>query len=299
MSFNKKAHLTANIEAIRLAFELEKEHRQPTAKERVAIQLYSGFGGLKCILNPAQTLSDYAYWPKSELDLFPLVAELQVLIRENSNTEEQYKRYWGSLKNSILTSFYTPSEIVTTIADTLQKSGITPSRFLDPSAGMGEFISAFQQTAPEISSITSFEKDLLTGKLLSQLYPNNTVNINGFEEIESRYNNYFDIVSSNIPFGDVSAFDFGFSKSKEKAKQQSTRTIHNYFFIKGVDTLREGGILAFITSQGVMNSPQNEVIRQWLMDNTNFISAVRLPNNLFVDSANTEVGSDLIVLQKN
>jgi len=299
MSFNKKAHLTTNIEAIRLAFALEKEHLQPTAKERVAIQLYSGFGGLKCILNPAQTLSDYAYWPKSELDLFPLVAELQVLIRENCNTEVQYKRYWGSLKNSILTSFYTPTEIVTTIADTLQKSGITPSRFLDQSAGMGEFISAFQQTAPESSSIMSFEKDLLTGKLLSQLYPNNTVNINGFEEIESRYNNYFDIVSSNIPFGDVSAFDFGFSKSKDKAKQQSTRTIHNYFFIKGVDTLREGGILAFITSQGVMNSPQNEVIRQWLMDNTNFVSAVRLPNNLFVDSANTEVGSDLIVLQKN
>jgi len=299
MSFNKKAHLTANIEAIRLAFALEKEHRQPTAKERVAIQLYSGFGGLKCILNPAQTLSDYAYWPKSELDLYPLVAELQVLIHENSNTEEQYKRYWGSLKNSILTSFYTPTEIVTTIADTLQKSGITPSRFLDPSAGMGEFISAFQQTAAEGSSIMSFEKDLLTGKLLSQLYPNNTVNINGFEEIESRYNNYFNVVSSNIPFGDVSAFDFGFSKSKDKAKQQSTRTIHNYFFIKGVETLREGGILAFITSQGVMNSPQNEVIRQWLMDNANFISAVRLPNNLFVDSANTEVGSDLIVLQKN
>jgi N12 class adenine-specific DNA methylase len=299
MSFNKKAHLAANIEAIRLAFALEKEHRQPTLEERAAIQSYSGFGGLKCILNPAQILSDYAYWPKSELELFSLVAELQLLIRKNSNTEEQYKRTWGSLKNSILTSFYTPTEIVTTIADTLQKSGITPSRFLDPSAGMGEFISAFQQTAPENSSIISFEKDLLTGKLLSQLYPNNTVTINGFEEIESRYNNYFDVVSSNIPFGDVSAFDFGFSKSKNKAKQQSTRAIHNYFFIKGVDTLREGGILAFITSQGVMNSPQNEVIRQWLMDNTNFVSAVRLPNNLFVDSANTEVGSDLIVLQKN
>ena len=299
MSFNKKAHLSGNIEAIKLAFALEKEHRQPTVEEKVAIQRYSGFGGLKCILNPTQTLGDEAYWSKSELDLFPLVAELQVMIRENCNSEEQYKRYWGSLKNSILTSFYTPSEIVTTLADTLQKSGITPSRFLDPSAGMGEFISAFMQTVPEDSSIMSFEKDLLTGKLLSQLYPKSMVNINGFEEIESRYNNYFDVVSSNIPFGDVSAFDFAFTKSKEKAKQQSTRAIHNYFFIKGVDTLREGGILAFITSQGVMNSPQNEVIRQWLMDNTNFVSAVRLPNNLFIDSANTEVGSDLIVLQKN
>ena len=299
MSFNKKTHLSGNIQAIRLAFALEKEHRQPNAVERGTIQRYSGFGGLKCILNPTQTLGDETYWSKSEMDLFPLVAELQAMIRENCNSEEQYKRYWGSLKNSILTSFYTPSEIVLTLSETLQKSGITPSRFLDPSAGMGEFISAFKQTAPDDSTIMSFEKDLLTGKLLSQLYPTSTVSINGFEEIESRYNNYFDVVSSNIPFGDVSAFDFAFTKSKEKAKQQSTRAIHNYFFIKGIDALREGGILAFITSQGVMNSPQNEVIRQWLMDNTNFVSAVRLPNNLFVDSANTEVGSDLIILQKN
>ncbi|NDP20029.1 MAG: N-6 DNA methylase [Paludibacter sp.] len=300
MSYNKKAHLRANIEAIKLSFELEKEHRQPSVDERVAILRYSGFGGLKCILNPTQTLADTAYWAKSELDLFPLVAELQAVIRDNSGSEEQYKRYWGSLKNSILTSFYTPSEIVETLANSLRDSGITPTRFLDPSAGMGEFISAFQQIAlPPDSSIMSFEKDLLTGELLSHLYPTSTVNINGFEEIESRYNNHFDVVSSNIPFGDVSAFDFAFSKSKDKAKQQSTRAIHNYFFIKGVDTLREGGILAFITSQGVMNAPQNELIRQWLMDNTNLVSAVRLPNNLFVDSANTEVGSDLIVLQKN
>lgn len=299
MSYNKKAHIRANIEAIKLSFELEKEHRQPTADERIAILRYSGFGGLKCILNPTQTLADTAYWAKSELELFPLVAELQAVIHENSGSEEQYKRYWGSLKNSILTSFYTPSEIVETLANSIRDSGITPTRFLDPSAGMGEFVSAFQKIALPDSLIMSFEKDLLSGELLSHLYPTSTVNINGFEEIESRYNNHFDVVSSNIPFGDVSAFDFAFTKSKDKAKQQSTRAIHNYFFIKGVDTLREGGVLAFITSQGVMNAAQNELIRQWLMDNTNLVSAVRLPNNLFVDSANTEVGSDLIVLQKN
>jgi hypothetical protein len=82
-------------------------------------------------------------------------------------------------------------------------------------------------------------------------------------------------------------------------KRQATRTVHNYFFLKGVETLREGGMLAFITSQGVMNSPQNEPIRKWLMDNTNLVSAVRLPNNLMSDNAGTEVGSDLIILQKN
>ena len=121
----------------------------------------------------------------------------------------------------------------------------------------------------------------------------------GFEEIESRYNNHFDVVSSNIPFGDVAAFDISFLKSKDKVKQQSSRSIHNYFFLKGMDTLREGGVLAFITSQGVMNSPKNEPVRQWLMDNSRLVSAVRLPNNLFSEYAGTEVGSDLIILQKD
>ncbi|MDR3652354.1 MAG: N-6 DNA methylase [Paludibacter sp.] len=299
MSYNKRTHLRANIEAIKLAFALEQEHREPTTEEIAVIQQYAGFGGLKCILNPAQTLADSALWSKSELELFPLVAELHAIIRENSNSEQEYKQYIGSLKNSILTSFYTPSEVVSTLAETLHNSGITPARFLDPSAGMGAFVSAFQQIAQEDASIMSFEKDLLTGKLISNLYPNNKLTISGFEEIESRYNNYFDVVSSNIPFGDVAAFDLSFIKSKDRAKQFSTRAIHNYFFMKGVDTLREGGILAFITSQGMMNSAQNEPIRQWLMDNTNLIAAVRLPNNLFIESANTEVGSDLIVLQKN
>ncbi|MDR2844302.1 MAG: N-6 DNA methylase, partial [Candidatus Symbiothrix sp.] len=111
--------------------------------------------------------------------------------------------------------------------------------------------------------------------------------------------NKFDVISSNIPFGDVSVFDASFMKSGDTAKRQSTRAIHNYFFLKSIDTLREGGIAAFITSQGVMNSQQNEPVRDWLMKNANLVSAVRLPNNLFTEHAGTEVGSDLIILQKN
>ncbi|GHT08928.1 hypothetical protein AGMMS49525_18040 [Bacteroidia bacterium] len=113
----------------------------------------------------------------------------------------------------------------------------------------------------------------MTGKILSHLYPGDKVHISGFEEIEDRPDNKYDVISSNIPFGDVAVFDSAFLKSDDMAKRQSTRTIHNYFFLKSIDHLREGGIVAFITSQGVMNSPTNEPIRQWLMDNTNLISA--------------------------
>lgn len=297
MAFNRKAKLRDNIEAIKMAFELEKTNRKATPEEREILQRYCGFGGLKCILNPAKSLTDVSLWTKSDIELFPMVVELHSIIRSNT-TEQGYKQYISSLRNSILTAFYTPSDVIKALSDALRNSGVTPQRFLDPSAGQGAFVSVFQSGSATMD-VMSFEKDQLTGKLLSHLYPDNKVRIEGFERIERRYNNHFDVVSSNIPFGDVSAFDPVFIHNTDKARQQSARAIHNYFFVKGLDTLREGGVLAFITSQGVMNSPQNEPIRRLLMQNSDLVSAIRLPNNLFVDSANTEVGSDLIILQKS
>lgn len=295
MSYNKKAHLRANIEAIRTVLALEREQRTATDEERAIIQGYSGFGGLKCVLNPATSLADTSQWAKSELELFPLVAELHRVIRDNTTSEKEYKQYFNSIKNSVLTAFYTPPEVVQTIVGTLNDAGIEINRFLDPSAGMGEFPKAFSNDNAEKFC---FEKDLLTGKLLSHLQPDDKVKIEGFETIENRYNNYFDVVSSNIPFGEMSVFDATFMK-QDALHRDSTKAIHNYFFVKGIESLREGGIMAFITSQGVMNSPSNESVRKWLMENTNLVSAIRLPNNLFTDYAGTEVGSDLIVLQKN
>jgi len=86
---------------------------------------------------------------------------------------------------------------------------VSARNFLDPSAGMGAFISAFK-VQNEGLSVTGFEKDLLTGKILSKLYPGDKIRSTGFEEIENRYNAHFDLVSSNIPFGDVAAFDISF-----------------------------------------------------------------------------------------
>ncbi len=298
MAFNRRAKLRDNIEAIKTLFEIEKANRKATPDERAVLERYCGFGGLKCILNPAKSLADISVWSKSDMELFPMVAELHGVIRTNCTTDQEYKLYVNSLKNSILTAFYTPTEVVTALADALRNSGVTPNRFLDPSAGQGAFVSAFQSSSAAMD-VMSFEKDLLTGKILTALYPDNKVRVEGFERIDSHYNNYFDVVSSNIPFGDVAVFDSAMMASDDYAHRISTKAIHNYFFAKGLDTVREGGVLAFITSQGVMNSPQNEPIRQMLMENTNLVSAIRLPNNLFVDSANTEVGSDLIILQKH
>lgn len=216
------------------------------------------------------------------------------LLREYSKDEKEYKGYIQSLKNSALTAFYTPEPVAAAIQESLQAAGVVPQRFLEPSAGTGIFISRLK----DVPEIHCFEKDKITGEILSYLYPDSKVNIGGFQTIPSHYNNYFDVVSSNIPFGDTRVYDRDFDKSSDPVRKSSLAAVHNYFFLKGMDTLREGGILAYITTSGVMDSPRNRPVREWLVSHADLVSAIRLPDNLFVD-AGTEVSSDLIVLQKN
>ena len=203
------------------------------------------------------------------------------------------------MRNSTLTAFYTPPAIVRALAETLRGAGIVPRRLLDPSAGAGIFPSSFRKAADSEVEILSFEKDLLTGQVLSaQAREREQVVIDGFQTIEATYDDYFDVVTSNIPFGDTRIFDTAFRKSNDPVRRQALKAVHNYFFIRGLDTLREGGILAFVTSAGVMDAPGNEPVRRYLMEHARLVSAVRLPNNLFTEYAGTEVASDLIVLQK-
>lgn len=297
MAFNKKQHLQQNIDALRIAFTLEKEKRQASVGERLLMMQYGGFGSLKFVLNPIENEIDINHWRKTEHDLFPLTQELHKLLKENSEDEKQYRKYVDSMKSSVLTAFYTPPQVIDAISSTLRESGVNMERFLEPSAGIGSFIQSFSEN--QNPTITAYEKDLLTGKVLKQLYPNSSIRISGFEEIPEKEQNSYDVIASNIPFGDTAIFDLSFSRSKNSAKVQAARSIHNYFFLKGNDMLRNGGLQVFITSQGILNSPINEPIRRALMENNNLVSVVRLPNNLFTEYAGTEVGSDLIILQKN
>ncbi|MBJ2126344.1 helicase-related protein [Flavobacterium sp. IB48] len=296
MGFSKRQHLQKNIDALRIAFKLEQENRKASASERLLMMQYSGFGGLKFVLNPTQNPTDINNWRKTEHELFPLTKELHRLLKENSADEKQYRSYVDSMRSSVLTAFYTPPLVIDAISTSLKDSGVNIQKFLEPSAGIGSFIQSFADK--NAAQVTAYEKDLLTGKILKQLYPESTIRIKGFEEIPEREQNSYDIVASNIPFGDTSVFDLSYSRGKDPARLQAARSLHNYFFLKGTDMLRDGGILAFITSQGVLNSPKNEIIRRALMQNNNLVSAVRLPNNLFTDYAGTEAGSDLIILQK-
>lgn len=301
MAYNKKAHLRDNIEAIRLMFRLEKEQRTATPEEAGILAAYSGFGGIKAVLSPFGKLTDILRWTQADRELFPLITELHNVLRDGAADEREYRRLVESVKASTFTAFYTPPAIVNAIASSLGEHGVSPGRFLDPSSGTGNFVSAFRPQCHSASGntpeIVAYEKDLLTGRILARLHPEAQVNIKGFEELPPHRNGYFDVVSSNIPFGDIRVFDPSFDNGT--ARRFALNSLHNYFFAKGLDAVREGGVLAFITSQGVMNSAMAYPVRQYLMNRSRLLSAVRLPNNLFTDYAGTEVGSDLVILQKD
>ena len=298
MAYNRKVHLQKNIDAIRTAFLIEREKRTPTDKELDVLRGYSGFGGLKCVLYPAASMSDSTKWPKSEMPLFTKTMELHQMLRENAQSEQEYKRYVDSMKSSVLTAFYTPNVFVNTLVDTFNYFGVVPQKVLEPSSGIGVFVDAVKQKNKD-AYVMAYEKDLLTGKVLKALHPDSIVRIEGFERLAKPFENYFDMAVSNIPFGDIAVFDPAYTNSKEPVRRQAAKTVHNYFFLKGLDAVRDGGVVAFITSQGVMDSPTSASIREEMLRHADLVSAVRLPNNLFTENANTEVGSDLIILQKN
>ena len=290
MAFNKKTHLRQNIDALKTAFTLDRERRAPTPEEERTLGPYSGFGAIKEVLeNPTG---------KPDKDgMATLVAELHEVIRANTPDEREYKRYMDGIKNSVLTAFYTPPKVADAIVEAIWDTRIVPKRILDPSAGTGVFVSAVDFHAP-YAEITCFEKDPATGLILKHLHPEKRVRVQGFERIEPKYAGYYDVAVSNIPFGDVALFDPFFSTHTDPVRRQGTRALHNYFFMKSVDMVREGGLVAFITSQGVLNAEQGRPVREWLMNRCEPVSAIRLPNNLFTEHAGTEVGSDLVILQK-
>ena len=288
--YNKKQALIDNINAISIALDLWHKKRTANEKEIAILNKYTGFGGLKCILDnrPANE------WPQSEQMLYPSVQRLHSIIRDKSSDRE-YQQYINSLKASVLTAFYTPDQVAAIIGKTIiDCTGEKTRRILEPSAGSGRFLLPFDGNYIK----TAYEKDLLTGLILQAKSPDVDVRIMGFEHFPEAELGSYDLAISNIPFGDFSVFDAGFQKEKNEVKIQSTNKIHNYFFVKALDSVREGGLVAFITTRGFADSASNRNIREYLMYNSNLVSATRLPDNLFLNDAGIEVGSDIVILEK-
>ena len=298
MAYNKHQKLNDNIEAIRIALEVERDGRSTTAEELAVLRKYSGFGGLKFILNPVYdiNLQDDSVWKSGDRPFLNDTIRLHELLQQFSKNDKEYQAYVDSLKRSVTTAFYTPDAVVKAISKTLVQSGIAVNKFLDPSSGNGKFIDAFKVDQPDME-VSAFEKDLLTGKILKALHPEDQVIVNGFETIPQEVLGSFDLVTSNIPFGDIKVFDPAMQDSD--IRKFASNTLHNYFFLKALDAVHDGGLVAFITSRGVMDSRSYTAVRMEMLRHANVVSAVRLPDGMFSEEAGTEAGSDLIILQKD
>ena len=184
MAYNNLEKLQDNLQAITIALSVEREGRQATEEEQAALRKYSGFGGLKFILNPCDDASDIEKWSRSDRLYFSLTQRLFATLRANSSSDREYQNYVRSLRNSVLTSFYTPKAVVDTISKVLKNRGVEVKNYLDPSAGKGTFIESVKDEYPTVKA-TAFEKDLITGKVLKALYPNEDIHIDGFETINA------------------------------------------------------------------------------------------------------------------
>ena len=297
MSYNSQQKLRDNIEAIRIALNWSAGEQLP-ADQLSALKKYAGFGGLKAILFPNAAKEEWKKQNATKEDLkhYPQIIELHELLQQKL-TEKEYKDAIDSIRNSILTAFYTPDIIPQTLFSVFKEKGIEPAAMYEPSSGGGVFVDEAVAAFPLLQQINAVEKDFLTGRVFTALSSSlsipSFVQIKGFEDTPASENGQYDLIVSNIPFGNFKVYD---ESIKDKGL---TDKIHNYFFAKGLDKLKDGGLLAFITTDAFLNSPSNQNAREYLFNHSDFISLNVMPDNLMKDTGNTEAPSHLLIVQKN
>lgn len=259
--------LKNNIEAINVLKALEKENRSARKDEQEILAKYIGWGGLSDVFDEEKE----GQW-----------LDARNFLKENLNGEE-YNRARGST----LTAFYTPKVVIDAIYESLSNIGFEKGNILEPSAGTGRFIGNLPEKMKE-SNFYGVELDSISGQIAKELYPNANIQIKGFEET-SFSNNLFDVAIGNIPFGEF--------KVADREYERNNFLIHDYFFAKTLDKVRDGGIIAFITSSGTMDK-KSEDVRRYISERAEFLGAIRLPNTTFKGVAGTEVTSDIIFLKK-
>ena len=258
-----KERFRNNINAIRVLKTCEQENRYAIKEEQEILSNYVGWGGLSNAFDPDKWSNEYD--------------ELKSLL-----TEEEYRQ----AKESTLTAFYTPPIVIKAMFKALNNMGLEKGNILEPGCGIGNFIGLLPNN--DKLKIYGVEKDIISGNIARQLYQKSSIAVKGFEEVNYS-NSFFDVAIGNVPFANIQLND--------KKYNFKNFLIHDYFFAKSIDKIRPGGILAFITSQGFMDR-KSEDARKYIASRADLIGAIRLPNNVFKDSAGTTVTSDILFLQK-
>ena len=262
----KKERFRRNIMAIQLLKKCQEENRFATPEEQIILSKYVGWGGLSEAFD-----ENNSAWATEYLELSSVL------------TPEEY----ASARESTLTAFYTPPEVITAIYKAMEQMGFKEGNLLEPSCGIGNFIGMLPDTMQD-SKIYGVELDTISAGIAQQLYQKTTIAAQGFEETNLP-DSFFDGVVGNVPFGDFKVSDKRYDKHKF--------LIHNYFFAKSLDKLRPGGVMALVTSKGTMDK-ETLAVRKYIAQRAELLGAIRLPNNTFKGNAGTEVVSDILILQK-
>ena len=262
----KKERFRRNIMAIQLLKKCQEENRFATPEEQIILSKYVGWGGLSEAFD-----ENNSAWATEYLELSSVL------------TPEEY----ASARESTLTAFYTPPEVITAIYKAMEQMGFKEGNLLEPSCGIGNFIGMLPD-AMQDSKIYGVELDTISAGIAQQLYQKTTIAAQGFEETNLP-DSFFDGVVGNVPFGDFKVSDKRYDKHKF--------LIHDYFFAKSLDKLRPGGVMALVTSKGTMDK-ETLAVRKYIAQRAELLGAIRLPNNTFKGNAGTEVVSDILILQK-
>ena len=260
-----KQKYARNIEAIRTLFRLEAEHRGATAEEQQVLSQYVGWGGLSDAFDPGKDS-----WAKE-------YAELKGLLSEDE---------YAAARSSTLNAHYTSPVVIRSIYEAVEKMGFRSGNILEPSMGVGNFFGMLPDSMAN-SRLYGVELDSITGRIAQKLYPQADITVAGFETTDRR--DFYDLAVGNVPFGNY--------KVNDKAYNKLGFSIHNYFFVKAIDQIRPGGIVAFVTSRYTMDS-KDSTARKQMAERADLLGAIRLPNNAFRANAGTDVVSDIIFLQK-
>lgn len=264
-SFGAKSRFEDNLSAIKLLKKIEHENRNATKEEQQILAKYVGWGGISDAFDESKE-----NWSKE-------YAKLKEIL-----TEEEY----NEARKSTLTSFYTPNVVIDGIYKSLKKFGFEKGNILEPSCGVGNFFGRIPNDLAS-SKLYGVEIDSISGRIAKKLYPTAKIEIKGYED-SSVQDNLFDIAIGNVPFGSYKILD---------KRYKENFMIHDYFFQKTLDKVRNGGIIAFITTDGTLDKKDTRV-REYIAKRAELIGAIRLPNNTFIGNANTKVTSDIIFLKK-
>ena len=263
---NKKERFHRNYAAIKVLKDCQSENRFATPDEQKILSRYVGWGGI-----PEAFDERAGAW------------HTEYAMLKNILTPEEY----ASARESTLTAFYTPPEVINAIYKAMEQMGFREGNLLEPSCGIGNFIGMLPRSM-ENAKVYGVELDNVSAGIAQQLYQKSSIAAQGFEEVNVP-DSFFDGVIGNVPFGDF--------KVSDKRYDKYNFLIHDYFFAKSLDKLRPGGVMALVTSKGTMDK-ENSNVRKYIAQRAELLGAIRLPNDTFKGNAGTEVVSDILFLQK-